>query len=75
MVVTVITVGMVQAAADQVIDVLAVRDPRMPAVCAMGVALIMAAGVRSATVRMRCIDFEEMLVNVVGVRVMQMPVV
>ncbi len=75
MVVTVISMWMVQAAADQVIDVAAVRDLGMPTVPAMGVAPIMVARVLSATVWMRCVDFEEMLVNVVGVRVMQMPVV
>ena len=73
MVVAVVAVGPVKSAVDQVIDVVAVRHGLMSAAFAVGVRFVAVGGADVAP-RMRLVDGDHVLVNVIPVRVMEMPV-
>jgi hypothetical protein len=69
--------GVVQVAVDEVVDVIAVRDGRMPASLAMGVIRIVAgaAVVGCAPLRVGLVDGEGVLVDVIAVGVVKVAVV
>ena len=75
MVVAVVAVGVVQLAGDEVVDVVAVRDGRVPAVGAMDVIGVVALASVCAAVRMLIVDGDDVLIDVVAVGVVQMAVV
>jgi len=76
-VVAVVAVRVVQVAADEVIDVVAVRHRLVPAALAVDVADLVAAAVvrRGTRGRVRGVDRQHVLVDVVAVRVVQVAVV
>lgn len=76
-IVAVAAVRVVQVPADEVIDVIAVRHRVVAAALAVGVRLVVgAAGVRGrASGGVRAADLEGVLVDVVAVRVVQVPLV
>ena len=73
MVVAVVLVGMVQPAVHQVIHVIAVRDGLVAAARAVGVTRL-AVGRIGVAVRMLGIDRDHVLVDMILVRMVQMPV-
>lgn len=77
MVVAVAAVGVMQVAIDQVIDVVAMRHRLVAATGAMNVAGLMGTAVviRRATVRVGRGDLNHVLVDMVAVRMMEMPIV
>ena len=77
MIVAVIAVHVVQVTGDQVIDVVAVRDRRMAAAWTVDVTLRVARALmlRRAHARVRRVHGDRALVDVIAVRVMEMPVV
>ncbi|HEY2438547.1 MAG TPA: hypothetical protein VGH93_15300 [Solirubrobacteraceae bacterium] len=77
MLVAVVAMRVVQVIADEVIDVVAMRHGLVPAALTMGmVALVaLAAMVRGARVRPAGVDLEDVLVDMVAVRVMEMALV
>ena len=74
MIVAVIAVRMMQPPVDQEVDVIAVRDRVVATVLAVVVARIAIDRI-GVTVRMLGVDRDRMLVDVVLMRVVQMPVV
>jgi hypothetical protein len=72
--VAVVAVGMVQPALDQIVDVIAVRDRLVTTVLAVGMARIAVSRI-GVTVGMLGVDIDHVLVDMILVRVMQMPVV
>lgn len=75
MVITVVTMGMVEAAIDQIVHMVAMRHGLMSAAGAMDVAVRMPFILhRGAVVRIGRADLDHMLIHMVAVRVMQVPV-
>ena len=70
-------VRVVEMVADEIVDVVPVRDRLVPAVGAVGVGGVVAFAVvlRRAAVRVLSVDLEHVLVDVVPVRVVQVPFV
>lgn len=77
MIIAVPTMGVVEVAVDQVVDVIAVRNCRMTAVGGVHVrgGVAMAGVVRRAAGRVRWVDRDRAFVDMVVVHHMQMPVV
>lgn len=77
MVVAVVAVRMVEVAIDQVVDVVAVRNGRMAAVGPMHMAFLVPAAVMggSAAIGVGGIDLENVLIDVTGVRMVQVAIV
>ena len=77
MVVAVVAVGVVEVALDEVVGVVAVRDGGVAAAVAVGVSGVMAAAsvVGRAAGRMRVVDGDRVLIDVVAVGVVQVAVV
>jgi hypothetical protein len=77
MIVAVIAVHVVQVTGDQVIDMVAVRDRRMAAARTVDVPLRVARALMlwRAVARVRRVHRDLALVDVIAVRVMEMPVV
>lgn len=77
MIVAVVTVAMVQVGADEVVDVVAVGDRLMSAPRPVDVVRVvpLASGATGAGLRVGARDRDDVLVDVVAVRVVQMPVV
>ena len=76
MVVAMIAVRMVQVAVDQIVDVIAVRYRFVSAARPVDMARIMGATVmvRCTSVRILCADLKPVLVYMIGMRMMQVPV-
>jgi hypothetical protein len=77
MVIAVVSVGMVEVAIDQVVDVVAVRNRRMAAVGSVHMAFLVPAAVmgRGAAIGVGGIDLENVLIDVVRMWMMQVSVV
>lgn len=77
MVIAVVSVRVVEVAVDQVVDVVAVRNGRMAAVGPMHMAFFVPAAVMggSAAIGVGGIDVENVLIDVTGVRMVQVAVV
>jgi len=75
-VITVVTVGVMQVAIDQVVDVVAMGYSFMSTVRSVNVSRLMAATlvVRCAALRVLCADVDAVFVNVVTVGMMQMAI-
>jgi len=75
-IVTVISVGMMQMVADQVVHVIAMRDGLMRAVGTMGVVLVVRSThmVWRASVRIGRFNLEHVFVYMIEVRMMQMAI-
>ena len=74
-VVTMTAVWMVQVGIHEVIDMVVVRYRFMAAIGAVNVSGLVTRGRRSAAVGVSGADFDNVLIDVIAVRVMQMPVV
>ena len=74
-VVAVAAVRMMQVPVHEVIDVVAMRDRFMAATGAVDMRSIVAGAGRGVAVGIRRADFDDVLIDVPGVRVVQMPVV
>jgi len=74
-IVAVIAVRMMQAAIHEVIDVVAVRDRFMAAIRAVDMRGVVAGAGRGVAVRISGADFDDVLIDMPGVRVMQVPIV
>ena len=74
-IVAVTAMRMVQVAIDEIIDMGAVRHRFMAATRAMDVFSFVTRGWRGATVGVSSADFDNVLINVIAVRMMQMPIV
>lgn len=76
MIVAVVAMRVVQAAIDEVIDMVAMRHGFMPAAGAVNVARFVSAAVltRRAAVRVRLANLDDVLVHMVAMRVMQVAV-
>lgn len=75
MVITVVTMGMVEAAIDQIVHMVAMRHGLMSAAGSVDVAVRMTFILhRGAVVRIGRADLDHMLIHMVTVRVMQVPV-
>jgi hypothetical protein len=76
-VIAVVSVRVVEVAVDQVVDVVAVRNGRMAAVGPMHMAFLVPAAVMggSAAIGVGGIDLENVLIDVTGVRMVQVAIV
>lgn len=74
-VVAMTAVWMVQVATHEVIDVVAVRHPFMAATKAVDVSSFVTRGRRGATVGSSGADFDNVFIDMIAVRMMQMPFV
>lgn len=77
MVVAVVAVGMMEMVADEVVDMVAVRDLRVPAIGAVDVSVVVPTAVvrRGARVGIGVGHLEDVLVDVVAVGMVEVPVV
>lgn len=77
MIVTVVVMGMMKAAVDEVIDVIAMRDGLMPTPRSMHMTRFVARRTvfRCATLRVLLAHLDDVLVHVVSVWMMQMAIV
>ena len=77
MIITVIAVGMVQTACDQIVDMVAMRNGFVATARSVNVSGIMSAAVMvgRATIRVLVAHLNPMLVDMIGVRMMKMAIV
>ncbi len=77
MVVAVVSVGMVEVAVDQVVDMVPVRNGWMTAVRSVHMTFLMPAAVMGggATIGVGGIDLQDVFIDVAGMRMMQVAVV
>jgi len=74
-IVAMVAVRMMQVAVHEVIDMIAVRDRLVAAAEAVDVRGVVARAGRSVTVGIRGADFDDVLIDMTPMRMMQMPVV
>jgi hypothetical protein len=76
MVIAVISMRMMEMAVDQVVNVIAMGDLWVPAVGTVDVSLVVPTAVMigRAAVRIRGIDFQHVIFNLIAAHVLQMPV-